>query len=61
MKMPRSALLFLLGVVFTTGLLTVGQATVAAASNPDRKTGDCVGTYDINKLTDEEYRQIYGG
>lgn len=59
MSTLRNALMFLLGVVFTAGLLTVGQATVAAVPNPDSKTGDCVGTYDINKLTEEEYRQIY--
>ncbi len=59
MNTIRNALMFLMGVVFTAGLLTVGQATVAAVPDSAAKTGQCVGTFDANKLSEEEYRQIY--
>ncbi len=58
MNMLRSTSMFLLGAVFTAGMLIIGQAAAERARSAE--SGDCVKTFDIDKLTPEEYRQLYG-
>jgi len=54
--MIRSALMFVLGVVFTAGVLTI--APVSARTQQGERD-ECVTKYNIEKLSPEDRFQLY--